>query len=305
LAGARSLSELAQAKVNLYLHVVGRRADGYHLLDSLVVFPAVGDVLRASPADTLSLTLGGPFAGALVGEANNLVMRAARLLAARACPKRAGARLELEKHLPVASGLGGGSADAAATLRVLCRLWDVSPELWDLALSLGADVPACLASRPARMAGVGECIGAAPILPPCGLVLVNPGISLPTSEVFRAYRGGFSPPAALPTAWPDLGAMTCDLAALNNDLETPAVALCPTIAEVLAALRAARGCRLARMSGSGATCFGLFANSNMARELARAVARRGWWSWAGALTPSADPQLRNNGRVMTSSPNTG
>jgi 4-diphosphocytidyl-2-C-methyl-D-erythritol kinase len=285
LASASSLSERAPAKVNLYLHVVGRRADGYHLLDSLVVFPGVGDVLQASPADALSLTLGGPFAGALVGEANNLVVRAARLLAARG-PAHAGAQLELQKHLPVASGLGGGSADAAATLRVLCRLWGISPELWDLAASLGADVPVCLASQPARMAGVGERISAAPVLPPCGIVLVNPGVSLTTTEVFRAYRGGFSPPAALPTDWPDLGAMACNLAVLNNDLETPAIALRPVIAEVLAALRAAQGCRLARMSGSGATCFGLFANASLARQVAPAVVRPGWWCWAGALTPS-------------------
>jgi 4-diphosphocytidyl-2-C-methyl-D-erythritol kinase len=287
LAGAGQLSERALAKVNLYLQVVGRRADGYHLLDSLVVFPEVGDLLRASPSDALSLTLGGPFAGALAGEANNLVVRAAQLLAARACPVRAGARLELEKHLPVASGLGGGSADAAAALRVLCRLWGVAPDLSDIALSLGADVPVCLASRPARMAGVGECIGVAPVLPSCGIVLVNPGVSLATAEVFRARRGGFSPPATLPAAWRDLGAMAGNLAALNNDLETPAIALCPMIAEVLAAVRAARGCRLARMSGSGATCFGLFADASAAREAAPAVTRPGWWSWGGALTASA------------------
>jgi 4-diphosphocytidyl-2-C-methyl-D-erythritol kinase len=284
LAGASQLSESARAKVNLYLHVVGRRADGYHLLDSLAVFPEVGDLLRASPADTLSLTLSGPFAGALAGEANNLVVRAARLLAARACPACAGARLELQKHLPVASGLGGGSADAAAALRVLCRLWGVAPELRDLALSLGADVPVCLASRPARMAGVGEYIGVAPVLPSCGIVLVNPGVSLATAEVFRARRGGFSPPATLPAAWPDLGTMAGDLAGLNNDLETPAIALCPVIAEVLTALRAQRGCRLARMSGSGATCFGLFGDASVAREVALVVARPGWWSWGGALT---------------------
>jgi 4-diphosphocytidyl-2-C-methyl-D-erythritol kinase len=275
------LSEFAPAKVNLYLHVTGRRADGYHLLDSLAVFPPVGDRLRAAPAEMLSLTIDGPFGEALAAEADNLVLRAAWALGGSA-----GARIELEKHLPVASGIGGGSADAAATLRLLCRLWDLPPVAVPIALALGADVPVCVASRPARMGGVGEALTPAPKLPPAGMVLVNPGVSLATVEVFRARDAGFSPPAALPASWADAAAMAGDLAKLRNDLEPPAIALQPVIGTVLRTLADMSDCLLERMSGSGATCFGLFPDAARAEAAARALARHGWWCWGGALTAS-------------------
>ncbi len=277
-------AEAAPAKVNLFLHVVGRRADGYHLLDSLAVFPCVGDTLRAARDAAFSLALEGDFGGALQAEPDNLVLRAARGLAALT-GTQAGARLTLVKTLPVASGIGGGSADAAATLRLLARLWGVVADeaaLHALALRLGADVPVCLTSRPARMGGVGEALSPAPDLPPFGMVLVNPGVAVATPSVFRARAGGFSDPAALPAGWPDAAAMARDLAALGNDLEIPAVALCPVIGEVLAALRATPGCLLARMSGSGATCFGVFADATEAGEAAGRVRRPGWWAWGGA-----------------------
>jgi 4-diphosphocytidyl-2-C-methyl-D-erythritol kinase len=273
------LREFAPAKVNLFLHVTERRADGYHLLDSLAVFPAVGDWLRAMPAEGLSLMVDGPFGSALAGEADNLVLRAARALGGSA-----GAQIVLEKHLPVASGIGGGSADAAAALRLLCRLWRVGDAGPAIAVALGADVPVCLASRPARMGGVGETLTAAPWLPACGLVLVNPGVALETAEVFRARGGGFSAPARLPEAWADAAAMAGDLAVLRNDLEAPAMALRPVIGAVLAAISAVPGCLLARMSGSGATCFGLFSDAGTAEVAARALARPGWWCWGGGLT---------------------
>jgi 4-diphosphocytidyl-2-C-methyl-D-erythritol kinase len=272
------LREFAPAKVNLYLHVTGRRPDGYHLLDSLVVFPAIGDQLRAAQAEAVSLTVEGPFGAALTGEGDNLVLRAAQSLAGPA-----GARIVLEKHLPVASGIGGGSADAAAALRLLCRLWDRPAASVSVALALGADVPVCLASQPARMQGVGEQLTPAPALPTCGIVLVNPGVSLATADVFRARIGGFSDPAALPGSWPDARTMARDLAALRNDLEPPAMALRPEIGTVLAALSAAPGCLLARMSGSGATCFGLFPDAPTAEAATRTLARPGWWHWGGAL----------------------
>ena len=222
----------APAKVNLALHVLGRRADGYHLLDSLVAFAAVGDVVRVEPAERLALRVTGPFAAALAGEADNLVLRAARALAARhgiaPC-----AHLTLEKHLPVASGIGGGSADAAAALRVLARLWEVSDATAELALALGADVPVCLAGRPARMGGIGEALAPAPRLPACGLVLVNPGVAVATQAVFRLREGDFSPPLTLPPAWPDAAAMAEDLARLGNDLEAPAMRVQPAIGVVL------------------------------------------------------------------------
>jgi 4-diphosphocytidyl-2-C-methyl-D-erythritol kinase len=279
-----AFAEAAPAKVNLFLHVVGRRADGYHLLDSLAVFPQVGDTVRAVPADTFSLLLEGHFGGALQAEPDNLVLRAARGLAELA-GVRAAARLTLVKTLPVASGIGGGSADAAATLRLLGRVWGVSPPpeaLHALALRLGADVPVCLRARPARMAGVGETLSPAPDLPAFGMVLVNPGVAVSTPEVFRARLGGVSAPASLPAFWPDAAAMARDLAVLSNDLEPPAVALRPVIGEVLAALRSMPGCLLARMSGSGATCFGVFADAAAASAAAGLVQRPGWWAWGGA-----------------------
>jgi 4-diphosphocytidyl-2-C-methyl-D-erythritol kinase len=279
------LEEYAPAKVNLALHVLGRRADSYHLLDSLVVFAGVGDVLRAEPADTLSLRLAGPFAAALAEEPDNLVLRAARALAAAAGIEPR-AHVVLEKHLPVASGIGGGSADAAAGLRLLARLWNVrlgAQELAALGLMLGSDIPVCLAGRPARMGGVGETLQPAPALPHCGLALVNPGRKLATAAVFQARRGAFSPPLDLPAAWREAGAMAADLARLGNDLEGPAQSLAPEIGAVLAALRAAPRCLLARMSGSGATCFGLFATGAQAAAAAAGLARPGWWTWGGAL----------------------
>jgi len=282
-----------------------------------VVFPPVADVVRAAPDAELSLSVDGPFADALIGEDNNLVLRAARALAALrdagragsppsfprkresrnlhavpapvdARPRRydeQGAQLRLTKNLPVASGIGGGSADAAAALRGLCRLWAIAPdpmELASLALSLGADVPACLRSQPARMGGIGEQLTPSPVLPDCGIVLVNPGVRVATSDVFRARRGEFTAPALLPSTWPDAATMAADLGRMRNDLEQPAVDLCPAIASALSALQGEPGCLLARMSGSGATCFGLFDNPAAAERAAAGVSRSGWWSWGGA-----------------------
>ena len=192
------LSAKAHAKINLYLHVTGRRADGYHLLDSLAVFAEVHDVLEMAPSPTLSLNIGGPFGAGLAAERDNLVLRAARGLAQATGTDR-GAALRLTKTLPVASGIGGGSADAAAALRLLAEAWDV-PVPADLPASLGADVPVCLASQPCRMEGVGERLTRTASLPPCGLVLVNPGVAVATPAVFRARRGCVF--AAGEPAWP-------------------------------------------------------------------------------------------------------
>jgi 4-diphosphocytidyl-2-C-methyl-D-erythritol kinase len=230
----------------------------------------------------LSLTLSGPFAGGLMAESDNLVLRAARNLAGWA-GRKPDAAMTLEKYLPVASGIGGGSADAAAALRLLARLWEVevpAGEMARLAAGLGADVPVCLAGRPAVMAGIGDILMPAPRLPPCGMLLVNPGVALATGDVFRARDGAFRPPAPWPASWPDAAAMARDLAAEHNDLEPPALALCPAVGLVLAALRAAPGCLLARMSGSGATCFGLFADAAAASR-AGAGLPQAWWRSAG------------------------
>jgi len=283
---SRALTEAAAPKVNLFLHVLGRRADGYHLLDSLVVFAGLSDELRGEPADGLSLVVQGEHAALLQG-GDNLVLRAARALAA-AAGREPSARLVLTKRLPVASGIGGGSADAAAALRLLPRLWGLSDMnragLGAIAASLGADVPVCLAGRPARVRGAGERLGSAPSLPSFGLALANPGVPLLTAEVFRGRRGPFSAPAPLPDSWPDAAAMARDLAFLGNDLEPPAIALCPPIADVLSALRVQPGCLLARMSGSGATCFALFATPAEAGAAAAGLPS-GWWRWGGAPAP--------------------
>jgi 4-diphosphocytidyl-2-C-methyl-D-erythritol kinase len=278
------LRQSAPAKVNLFLHVTGRRADGYHLLDSLVVFAGAQDAVRAAAAQDLTLVVDGPEAGALATEPNNLVLRAARALA-DAAGLAPHAALALEKTLPVASGIGGGSADAAAALRALNVLWRLGwseARLAEVALPLGADIPICIASRPCRMGGIGEVLAPAPLLPGFGMLLANPRVALATPSVFRARGGGFSPPASLPAGWDDAAALARDLAALRNDLEAPAIALCPPVAHVLAALRGLPGCLLARMSGSGATCFALFAEPVAARWAAAGLPDA-WWRWGGGL----------------------
>jgi 4-diphosphocytidyl-2-C-methyl-D-erythritol kinase len=238
-----------------------------------------------APAEELSLTVTGPFASALTAEPDNLILRAARALAAEAGVRAMGA-LGLDKQIPVAAGIGGGSADAAATLRLLCRVWRLSPAEADLdriAGGLGADVPVCLRNRPMRMRGVGEILSQAPALPRCGVVLVNPGTPLATVSVFRARGGGFSRDAVLPGGWDSVDAMAATLSEMSNDLEAAAISLVPAIGDVLDVIAGAPGCLLARMSGSGATCFGLFANALAAETAAAAIARPGWWHWGGSL----------------------
>jgi 4-diphosphocytidyl-2-C-methyl-D-erythritol kinase len=282
-------SEFAPAKINLHLHVTGRRDDGYHLLHSLVVFGGVGDRLTVEAADGLSLSVTGPFAAGLDGEADNLVLRAARALAEATGCKPAG-RLVLEKNLPVSSGIGGGSADAAAALRLLGRFWGVSAEpavLAAMAKKLGADVPVCLAGQPAAMSGIGEILEPAGHLPPAGIVLVNPGVAVSTPSVFKARSGGFSAPAVFPRGgWQDVEALAADLRNTRNDLEPPARLLAPAISDAIAWLETLPGCRLARMSGSGATCFGLFDFPEAARRVVDGAAHPGWWIWGGGLNPA-------------------
>ena len=280
-----SLTEYARAKINLHLHVVGRRADGYHLLDSLVVFAAIGDRLTVSPAAHLTLSVTGPFAAGLQTESDNLVLRAARALATHAGLNASGA-LTLEKNLPVASGIGGGSADAAAALRLLTRFWGLDPSTpGQLAAGLGADVPVCVAGEPALMSGIGEILSPAPTLPGIGIVLVNPGVAVSTPAVFRTRSGPFSDPAQFPeSGWKNAQTLTGSLHATRNDLEPPARALTPAIGDVLDTLTATPDCLLARMSGSGATCFGLFPNPEAARSAARTILHDGWWVWGGGLS---------------------
>ncbi|PKP78130.1 MAG: 4-(cytidine 5'-diphospho)-2-C-methyl-D-erythritol kinase [Alphaproteobacteria bacterium HGW-Alphaproteobacteria-3] len=281
------VTEDAFAKVNLTLRILGRRADGYHELRSLVAFAQTGDRVTAARAEGISLDVTGPFAPALEAEAGNLVLRAGRALRELA-GVTAGAHLTLEKNLPVASGIGGGSADAAAALRALMRLWKIEPDetsLAALAASLGADVPVCLASSSALMWGIGERIGRLP-LPAFWLVLANPGIALSTPAVFRELA---APPLdALPSdpalpAFATLERLVRWAAEEGNDLEAPAIALAPIVGEVRDAIAATADCLLARMSGSGATCFGLYPSEAAAGEAvcALAAAHPGWWIAAG------------------------
>lgn len=269
--------ELARAKVNLALHVTGRRTDGYHALDSLVVFPRIGDLLTARPADELTLAVVGRFGAGLSAGEDNLVMRAARLIG-----PGSGVALTLDKALPVASGIGGGSADAAAALRLLARRW--RRPLPD-ALTLGADVPACVASVACRMRGIGERLDAV-ALPGFSLALVNPGVPLATGAVFAGLEGRFAAPMVPPPGFADARALAAWLAACRNDLEAPAMVLAPPVADALAALAAAPGCLLARMSGSGATCFGIFVDEQDAGAAAAEIGRAqpGWWTAAAAVT---------------------
>jgi 4-diphosphocytidyl-2-C-methyl-D-erythritol kinase len=254
----------------------------------LVVFAGMGDTVSACSGEILSLAIEGAEGAALDAGPDNLVLRAARALA-EAAGLEGYARLHLLKRLPVASGIGGGSADAAASLRVLNRLWRLGlPEaqLAALGAKLGADVPVCVGSRPARMAGVGEVLSAAPSLPRFGLLLANPRQGLATPKVFRARQAGFSARADLPEAWGSAAEMVADLARLGNDLQAPAISLRPAIAEVLAAISASPGCLLARMSGSGATCFGIFPNAAAAAAAAAALPPA-WWAWGGGLHGAA------------------
>lgn len=266
------LTETAYAKINLALHVLRRREDGYHELATLFAFAADGDVLTAEPHGDLTLSITGPFADGLEADDGNLVLQAAKALQA-ASGTRQGASISLDKRLPIASGIGGGSADAAAALRLLSKLWNIDlpdEQLLTIASGLGADVPACLRSETVFGSGVGEqltpfetdSISGAPIL------LVNPLKPCPTGPVFKSWDG-IDRGALDPQYWRDA----------RNDLEPPAIAMVPEISEVLAMLKAQAGATLVRMSGSGATCFGLFETETARDAAANTIMAQqpGWW----------------------------
>jgi 4-diphosphocytidyl-2-C-methyl-D-erythritol kinase len=292
-----ALIEEGRAKVNLSLRVVGRRADGYHDLESVVAFADCADRLALEPGAALTLTTTGPLAAACGETADNLVLKAARLLAEAVPGLKLGA-FTLDKVLPVAAGIGGGSADAAAALRLLARLNDLKLDdsrLRKVALATGADVPVCLLSRACDMAGVGEQL--VPLeLPSMPCVMVNPRVPVATKDVFRALglRNGELLVGATDVieapAWPEQGGSVADwvdvLETVPNDLEAPAKRVEPVIRVVLEALRASAGVRLARMSGSGATCFAIFGASTEAHAAAERIRRDhpGWWVHAGTLS---------------------
>lgn len=288
------LSETAPAKINLYLHIGPLRADGLHDLESLFVFARDGDVVSAEPSENLTLTVNGDFAGALSGlsSEDNLIIRAARALRDHAGVS-AGAALHLEKNLPVAAGIGGGSADAAAALRVLCRLWDIDIDprtLAELAFPLGADIPACIEGAPVRVSGAGEVMSAAPRLPALHVCIVNPLIDMPTGPVFRAFDAA-NPAPSTPELYHGPTDTIDDVRTLlnetRNDLQPPALKLAPVIGDVLAFLDKQPGVLGARMSGSGASCFCLLESATHATAVRKSAVGQGWWAVASPLRQSA------------------
>ncbi len=276
----------APAKINLYLHVVGRRSSGYHELDSLVMFATESDSLTVTALpDGMppELLINGPFAGSLANEppACNLVVKAALAFAAH-LGRTPSVRITLTKNLPIASGIGGGSADAAACLRALCQLWGIpadGPVLFTLAAQLGADIPVCLHGRAAYFGGIGERLDPAPLLPNCPAVLINPGVPVPTPAVFRNRPPVYSWPARLSKPPADLADLADMLSRRRNDLTCAAIEVAPEIAEVLTTLERAGGCLLARLSGSGATCFAIYPDDAAATAAATLIATQhpDWW----------------------------
>jgi 4-diphosphocytidyl-2-C-methyl-D-erythritol kinase len=281
--------ERAPAKINLTLRVLGRRADGYHDIESLVAFAGVGDSLTFTPARNAELVVRGPTAAMAGTVADNLVLKAARALAERVAGLTLG-RFVLAKRLPVAAGLGGGSSDAAAALRLLARanrLARDDPRLMQAARTTGADVPVCLDPRPRLMRGIGDVLSDPLPLPPLRALLVNPGVMLATRDVFASIKVFAQAEAAPPEAAAG-GDFLAALEHCGNDLEEPAMRLAPVITDVLAALRELPGCRMARMSGSGATCFGLFEQGAAAVAGARKLraTHPAWWVRATPLLAS-------------------
>jgi 4-diphosphocytidyl-2-C-methyl-D-erythritol kinase len=279
------VSERAHAKINLALHIIGRRADGYHELDSIVAFAGVADVLTISPAAKISISLSGPFANDLPPDDENIVLMAGRRLADFAGKKNlplSPVKFHLEKNLPVAAGIGGGSADAAAALRGLIRLFGISvsaQDMKEIALKLGADVPVCLGQKASRMRGIGEIIEPIAVSLPRAALLINPRVPLPTPGVFEALK--LECGQSFGTAIGDL----TDIRSWRNDLTAPAITIVPEIASVLESLGSQSEIICARMSGSGATCFGLFENFELAQTAANKISEKhpNWWVVATRL----------------------
>ena len=287
------LSINAPAKINLYLHVTGIRDDGYHLLDSLVVFTTINDIVLIEPSNNLALINQGPFGKHLPTKSDNLVMRAAEQLQ-KLTGVVHGAKITLTKNLPIASGIGGGSADAAAVIRGLVHHWKIDASLHDLpnlALRLGADVPICLFGQPAFIGGIGEQINPVYALPKAPMVLVNPIVDVSTPTIFKACKPPFSLAnqfVSMPTTLRDLVILLKD--GRGNDLMEPAIKSEPIIGDVLQQIKMTQGCQLARMSGSGATCFGIYHTQPEADEAAKMIknAHSQWWVVATSMISDVD-----------------
>lgn len=304
-SGRATIKEAAPAKINLFLHVGPRRADGFHPLQSLAVFTAMGDVLEIESAPDLALKIQGPFAKGLDGEGDNLVLRAARAL--NPIGNRKAAALTLTKNLPVASGIGGGSADAAAALRGLNRLWNLDKDeaaLREIGAGLGSDIPVCVPSAPCFMEGRGEMLRPLHDLPRIPMLLVNPGVAVPTKDVFAALENRSGADMSLPRGgFADTADLLRFLETTRNDLEEPARRIQPVIGEVLSAMTALPGALLARMSGSGATCFAIFADDDCCARAAEKLkaAQPGWWI-APTFVPECGISRENVGQDIGPTP---
>lgn len=284
------VNAVARAKINLFLHVGERRDDGFHPLQSLAVFPDFGDRLNAEPADDFSLSVEGPFAAGLEGD-DNLVLRAGRALAERA-GRAPQAKVTLTKNLPLASGIGGGSADAAAALKLLSNLWQLKLDekiLREIGAELGSDIPVCVRSQPAFMEGRGEILTPLASLPRLPLLLVNPGVAISTKDIFAALTARRGVTMKLSSSgFSDLADLLRFLELSNNDLEAPAKTEAPVISEVLAALARTPGALFTRMSGSGATCFALMPDDSGAARAAALLKQKypNWW-----VQPASVPEV--------------
>ncbi len=290
----KTLNVFAPAKINLYLHITGRQDNGYHTLDSLVGFADIGDHIRIEAADDFTFQIDGPYAHAFGPKecdasphSSNLVVQAVWALA-QAAQKTPNIHVTLTKNIPLAAGLGGGSADAAAVIWGLLKWWELPTQatyLPALMTSLGADVPVCLASTPARMQGIGDILDVVPTMPEIPIVLINPNKACPTKEIFRDFDSDFKTPYPLPDTLHDFDGLITFLAQRHNDLEPPAKAYVPEIQTVLSALNTEEGCALARLSGSGASCFGLFKDEAHAKSTASTIAEDypEWWVKTGWL----------------------
>jgi 4-diphosphocytidyl-2-C-methyl-D-erythritol kinase len=292
-----SINAFAPAKINLSLQITGKRSDGYHLLHSFVTFAKdIGDCITVEPSDQLKLSLTGRFStnlpdsttGDEKSHSGNLVMRAAYLLADMAGIE-AKAHITLEKNLPVSSGIGGGSSDAAAAIKALCTLWKITPDqklLSNAMLNLGADLPACMAQKTIIMEGIGEKIDFYKGLPQLPVLLINPLIACPTQHVFKNFKGCFTPPVKFPDAF-DSPQDFCNFANahLHNDLESAAIQAVPKIKEVLSALRHSNNCLYTGLSGSGATCYAIYPTPDDAEHAQRQVEaiHKQWWIKSGIL----------------------
>lgn len=276
-----TIKATAHAKINLTLHVTGQRPDGYHLLDSLVVFAALGDQIIATTDPNLHLTVRGPFAHGVPTDDSNLILRAAEVLR-QARGIQAGARITVEKNLPHGAGIGGGSADAAATLNMLATLWNVPPldPADPRVVALGADVPVCMrAPAPMRMEGIGDVLTPLKRLPQAGLVLVNPRVHVPTPQIFAGLHTKTNDPMTGGLHADTLDSFTDWLSRQRNDLTAPAAEIAPDITEALRLLRSQSSVKWAGMSGSGATCVGIVRDMGAARQVARSlqIRQQGWW----------------------------